>query len=343
MNQPQVTIRQIAEKAGVSHSTVSRALNNSPSISHETRDRIREIAMSMGYQTNPLVAAWMSHVRRVKTPQWTQGTLAYLETIDKVKFATSSRRSFYTRCQKGAAERARELGYHLKVVSADDFAGNLEGLDRMIRYGAFDGVVFPQTDQVRLEYNIDWDHVAGSTIGFRLDYPPFHRASVDAFANITLAMNILMKRGYKRIGLALTPSLDNLVNHTWVGSYLAFQHRHFSTSEIIPPLLVDNNSLDAVKSWYQHYRPDAILQCQKRIREMILQLGKKNPDELGLVDLNATERDTDMAGIDQDLELVGAVAVEQVIAQLHRNERGIPPKRQTFLISGYWKEGPSIR
>lgn len=47
-----VTIKDIAKVAGVAHSTVSRALNDSKSISDETKARIREIAKELGYTPN---------------------------------------------------------------------------------------------------------------------------------------------------------------------------------------------------------------------------------------------------------------------------------------------------
>lgn len=49
-----VTIKDIAKIAGVSPSTVSRALNDSPLISEETRVRIRMIAEKLGYERNEL-------------------------------------------------------------------------------------------------------------------------------------------------------------------------------------------------------------------------------------------------------------------------------------------------
>ncbi|QBO36337.1 LacI family DNA-binding transcriptional regulator [Periweissella cryptocerci] len=47
-----VTIRDIAQQAGVSVSTASRALNDNPKISQATRTRIQEIAAKVGYQAN---------------------------------------------------------------------------------------------------------------------------------------------------------------------------------------------------------------------------------------------------------------------------------------------------
>lgn len=47
-----VTIRTIAERAGVSTSTASRALNDNPRISQKTRQRIKQIADELGYRPN---------------------------------------------------------------------------------------------------------------------------------------------------------------------------------------------------------------------------------------------------------------------------------------------------
>src|SRR6185312_2019924 len=46
------TIKDIAKLAGVSHTTVSRALNNSPLIQEETKERIRLIAEQLDYTPN---------------------------------------------------------------------------------------------------------------------------------------------------------------------------------------------------------------------------------------------------------------------------------------------------
>ena len=47
-----VTIKEIAKMAKVSHTTVSRALNDSPFINQETKDRILEIAKRLNYVPN---------------------------------------------------------------------------------------------------------------------------------------------------------------------------------------------------------------------------------------------------------------------------------------------------
>ena len=47
-----ITIKDIAKAAGVSHPTVSRALNDHPGISKKTSERIKKLAVEMGYIPN---------------------------------------------------------------------------------------------------------------------------------------------------------------------------------------------------------------------------------------------------------------------------------------------------
>ena len=55
-----VTIKDIARMAGVSVTTVSRAINNAPEISPETRERILELCQKEGYRTNLLARSLIS-------------------------------------------------------------------------------------------------------------------------------------------------------------------------------------------------------------------------------------------------------------------------------------------
>jgi LacI family transcriptional regulator len=53
-SQPRVTIKEIAEEAGVSQQTVSRVLNNRPDVAAETRQRIKEIIAKWNYQPSSI-------------------------------------------------------------------------------------------------------------------------------------------------------------------------------------------------------------------------------------------------------------------------------------------------
>ena len=65
MRRHEVSIEDIARSAGVSHSTVSRALRDSPLISVDVRERIRSLAAEMGYTPNAIAQSLQT--RRTST------------------------------------------------------------------------------------------------------------------------------------------------------------------------------------------------------------------------------------------------------------------------------------
>ena len=58
----QITIKDIAEKLGISTSTVSRALKDHPDISLKTREAVKELSKILGYKPN-LIALNLKHSR----------------------------------------------------------------------------------------------------------------------------------------------------------------------------------------------------------------------------------------------------------------------------------------
>ncbi|BAS06757.1 catabolite control protein A [Arthrobacter sp. Hiyo4] len=85
-----VTLTEVAKRAGVHVSTVSRALSSDPRIGAETVDRIRLLANEMGYEPDPAAAALRtgrSGVLGVLVPRVSDYVLATIyEGIDS--FAT---------------------------------------------------------------------------------------------------------------------------------------------------------------------------------------------------------------------------------------------------------------
>ena len=58
------TIRDVAKKAGVSITTVSKALNDYSDVNPETRQRIREIAEELNYVPMPRAGPWAARPTR---------------------------------------------------------------------------------------------------------------------------------------------------------------------------------------------------------------------------------------------------------------------------------------
>src|SRR4051812_49196466 len=106
-----VTVRDIAEKAGVSAMTVSRALRKHPNISPATRAKVEKIAAQLGYRPNPLVSALMSYRRAVKPIRLhtTWGFVTNFPTRDGWK-----KLRMYEEFSQGASASADQHGYQLE-------------------------------------------------------------------------------------------------------------------------------------------------------------------------------------------------------------------------------------
>ena len=98
-----ITIKDIAKQAGVSHATVSRALRNSSLISVETTDRIRQIALEVGYQ--PSAAA-----RSLKTNR--------SQVLGVI--VSSIADPFFSEILFGIEECAQEGGYSLFIAASQN-------------------------------------------------------------------------------------------------------------------------------------------------------------------------------------------------------------------------------
>jgi LacI family transcriptional regulator len=117
-----VTIKDIARLAGVSHTTVSRALNDSPLINRETKERIREIARQLHYTPN------VSAKSLVLDRSYNIGLF-----FSTLKDGTSS--TFFYETVKGASHVISQ-DYNLVVKGIDSY----ESFQHITRK-SFDGVI----------------------------------------------------------------------------------------------------------------------------------------------------------------------------------------------------------
>lgn len=128
-----VTIKMIAKECGYSVATVSKALNDAPDISAETRDRIRKVAADMGYMPN-------AAARMLKTSRSYNFGVLFEDQANK-----GLTHLFFSQILNAFKHRAEELGYDISFIS-DRLGGREISYVEHARYRNCDGVIIASVD-----------------------------------------------------------------------------------------------------------------------------------------------------------------------------------------------------
>ncbi|MBC8252801.1 MAG: LacI family DNA-binding transcriptional regulator, partial [Ardenticatenia bacterium] len=192
-----VSIKDIARTAGVSHSTVSRALNDSSLVSETTRDRIKCLADQMGYSPNTLARSLVTR---------------YTNTVGVV--VTTITDPFMSEVVKGIQTTADEYDYTVILCSSEETPEREMAAVEMLRSKRVDGVICiaSRIGAVYLEHleRIDAPVVIINNHNERMGRYP-HTISVDNHHGGYLAARHLVQQGYQRIAYVSGPVA---VNHS---------------------------------------------------------------------------------------------------------------------------------
>lgn len=137
-----VTIKDVAALAGVSPSTVSRTCKNNPSISEETKEKVRRAMAQLGYEPNFQASNLASQNSR---------------TIGIV-LPTSAREvyenSFYLEAIRGISQFCNQRQYINTVITGQDENEVLQAIRTMTRSGQVDGfiVLYSRRQDPVIEY-----------------------------------------------------------------------------------------------------------------------------------------------------------------------------------------------
>jgi len=193
LTKKRVTIKEVAQAAGVSTQTVSRVLNNRPDVSAETRERIQSIILNLGYSPNVLARSL------IQGRSHTLGVVGY-------------GLSYYgpSRVLTGIERRGNELGYSLLLgLLRDPETNNGEEIFRSLLARQVDGIIWAVPE---IGSNRDWvvenlNHMACPVVFINMTtVPGVPVAAVDNREGGRLATEHLLAQGYRRIGIITGPS-----------------------------------------------------------------------------------------------------------------------------------------
>ena len=326
-------MREVARAARVAVSTVSKALRNDPTIPEKRCLAIQALAKKLGYQPNPLVSTLMAqihHHRRRSDPLNLAWVNLWPEDADST-LAMDAKPLL-----AGSRERAQELGYGVEVYSAGRESISPVRLRRILMTCGQWGLIFPPVPKTAINYDFDLRGFAAVTIGTSLQTPRMHRVSPNHFQGSSLTFARLRDKGFQRIGLVLTPEMNERVELKWLGAFLASQNGLPSKNRV-SPLIVPCSQPERLSRWLLREKPDAIITADNVAWIESNSALEKLPVKPFMASLMRTKPHVACGGLNLRPNELGRVAVEMVVAQIHRNERGSPTNPHTILIDSSWE------
>lgn len=137
-----VTIKDVAALAGVSPSTVSRTCKNNPSISSETKEKVRKAMLELGYEPNFQASNLASQNSR------TIGIILPASAREVYE------NSFYLEAVRGVSHYCNQKQYMTTIVTGQDEDEILQAVRSMSRSGKVDAfiVLYSRKDDPVIDY-----------------------------------------------------------------------------------------------------------------------------------------------------------------------------------------------
>jgi LacI family transcriptional regulator len=189
-----LTLEQVAKLAGVSRSTVSRVINDSPSVRSEVRERVWQVIRKNNYQ--PHQAA-----RSLVTRRTNAIGLIIPEAVSRL-FTDP----FFPQLTQGIAEVCNQRGYHLMLTLMTAGTDHDTFYHRILHSSQLDGVIVasaPLNDPIvpRLQES----HRPFVSVGHHPNYPEAASVDVDNVIGAKCITEHLISLGHKRIACITGP------------------------------------------------------------------------------------------------------------------------------------------
>lgn len=178
-----VTIRDIADDLQLSHSTVSRALANHPTIKTETRLKVQARARALGYVPNGLA----------QSMRGAHGPVLGLVIPD-------IQNEFYASMAQIVADAAAARGFHLALSITEDNPDREMGDVRALLVSRAAGLIITPTSQARPETLEMLRSVNAAQLVRQHPGIPHEAVLIDDFAGIAAATRHLVFYGHRHIG-----------------------------------------------------------------------------------------------------------------------------------------------
>jgi LacI family transcriptional regulator len=354
MSAHRVTLSDVAAKAGVHVTTVSLAMRNHPRLPETTRKRIQALATEMGYSPDPFLRALVSYRGRVM-PRRNPPTLAYVSnwTTRWGWKKVTAHPQFYA----GAQEAAKRLGFNLEHFWMQEPGLTQGRLSRILYSRGINGVILASHGREMGDAaQLEWQKFSSVKIDYFPHEPQLHNVTNNQCDIVRLAFRKLVAAGYTRIGMVMHRGWDHAVDYLWTAGFLCEQQvlrvaqpipiHYFPQHEPMDRWLEETKAevepqVEPFEAWMRRCKPEVIISKAAFVLPLLQRLGLRVPKDVAFVDLFLEDTDGKVAGVRQNHEAVGALAVELLSGQLQNNKYGIPDIPTTTYVEGTWFDGAS--
>ncbi|MTV82565.1 LacI family DNA-binding transcriptional regulator [Secundilactobacillus folii] len=180
-----LTIQQIAKLAGVSIATVSRALNDRPGISRQTKERIQRIVTRSGYRPSMFA-------RNMRSQQ--------AKMIGVI--VSDAANDYFKDITRAIQDQATQNDYTVLIMNSDEDPFKERNAIKMLRNYNVAGLIIASTDET-----MDYQKLLGNTptVFFdrapSSDRPQFDTLLVNNEFGAKLAVEELIRQGSSKIGM----------------------------------------------------------------------------------------------------------------------------------------------
>jgi LacI family transcriptional regulator len=323
-----IILKDIALRLGLSVSAISKALHNDPSISTPQREKIQELARSLGYHPDPGLTALSAY--RLKSG--IRPAFALLAFVGYEPYGQGWTGSFFI----GAREQAEQLGYQLNhyYLSPDL---SLQRHGQILHSQGVRGLIVAPLPDGTTTLDLDWSLFSVVAIGRSLASPQLHRAAPDAFKALLLAVEKVRQLGYKSIGVAITREQDIRTEWSWTAAAAVLQERMQLAGERVCFFEGSIDQSSQFLSWLKQKKPRVVISQMHPVPDWIRAAGYAIPQDIELVCLDY-DPTVKCVGIEQNYKNVGAAGMNLLHSSLVLGETGIPLMRQTLLVQPRWME-----
>lgn len=333
-----VTIKDVAKKAGVNASTVSRVLKDSSAISQNTKARVRQAMEELGYVPNlaaQMLASGLTQCVGVVLPP--------LTTPDRVS------EPFFMEILTAINDQAKQQGFTVSIATSNSVSDLAEQVKLMYRQKRADGflILYSEKDDPVKNY-LNQHRIPFVVIGTPSEDCP-NLISIDNDNQLMgeQAVLHLHRKGHKKI-LFVT---DDLTSKVCLERYRGYQRGVQQQKLLEFPLLPfdrrDPLTLDQVIESIQKEKITGLIVIGDLLSVRVIQFlsyyGLRVPDDLSLISFNnsifSKMLHPYLTTFDINVAQLGQTSLMQLISMI----KGQPPATSEVIVPFTLKERESVR